>query len=170
MTKQLIPICLALSLALLHCVDATAQKRPDPRLRVMQTALRRGTAAVRFQAIRSILKLKGRTLKQRLVPLLAERLADKHPLIRIEALKTLGKLIKLPAASRALIGALKHNSLSMRYLAAQTLGKEGVTAALGPLEKLLLDRSPSVRREAMTAISKLLQKIDKQRQSLASAA
>ncbi len=144
---------------------AAAQRGPDPRVSVMATALRRGTASVRYDAVRSIALLKEKALLNRYIPLLQERLDDRHPLVRAETVKTLARL-KLPITTQVLIRALKHNSVSVRYLATQALGKEGVAAALKPLEKVLLDKSPAVRREAMNAIRRILQKIDKQRSGL----
>ena len=122
-----------LTLLSIFPMAAAAQRGPDPRVSVMATALRRGTASVRYDAVRSIALLKEKALLNRYIPLLQERLDDRHPLVRAETVKTLARL-KLPMATQVLIRALKHNSVSVRYLATQALGKEGVAAALKPRE------------------------------------
>jgi HEAT repeat protein len=93
-----------------------------------------------------------------LVSALLKAVDDDHGKVRLEAIYTLGTIVRPPLAADAsaqLVKALDHYDPAIRAAAARVIGRLRVTGAAGSLIKAINDSQAPVRYAAMRALGEL---------------
>lgn len=112
-----------------------------------------GATRDQIEALR-ILAGRGRTEDLEISRILYMALNDKKPLVRLEAVKTMGAL-KDGYSVVHLLDVLEDKSYQMRQQSARALGEIGDDSTIQPLIGALVDNHPEVRKEAQEALRKI---------------
>lgn len=148
---------LLLAMAASPALARNAKEEPaDPRLvRIYAEALAAGSLRLRYEALRALQRGIEAPLARALVGRVSLLLADKHPILRREALVTLAALRVKEIVPR-LVKALSHPDARIRFEALGALGTWGTLAEIDAVRKLLADRVPFVRQRVLDTVQRIV--------------
>jgi len=115
-----------------------------------------GGAATAFE--QGPLAVWPRPVPSELVLALLKAVDDENGRVRLEAIYTMGTIVRGPLegeAAQQLVKALDHYDPAIRVAAARTIGRVRLTSAAGALLKAVNDSQPPVRFAAMRALGEI---------------